>query len=286
MIDYIIVSGDLGKHIENMHIDEERINVLTKIVKKNTNQSTGKIDIKETDHNTMTADLKIHWKTNTIYKSYEVYKFNDPHALKTFKELITNTNQLSNIFDTDKNIHIQTKKLLKRIKGFISESFDKVKITNKPNKELDTLYDKRRVLRSQKGEKAKNELILVEKELADKFGEKMYKHIKEEINCIETEDGGFNSGKLWKLKKKLSPSNFDPPTAMKDSSGKLSITEEDILKEATKHYERVFEDKPMDESIKHMKSMREDLCLKRLEAARKNKTPPWTSEDVKFVLKS
>ena len=42
----------------------------------------------------------------------------------------------------------------------------------------------------------------------------------------------------------------------------------------------------MDESIKHMKSMREDLCLKRLEAARKNKTPPWTSEDVKFVLKS
>ena len=51
--------------------------------------------------------------------------------------------------------------------------------------------------------------------------------------CIDSEDGGFNSGKLWKLKKKLTPSNYDPPTAMKDSEGNLITTENEILKEAT-----------------------------------------------------
>ena len=79
----------------------------------------------------------------------------------------------------------------------------------------------------------------------------MYRHIKEEIDCIDSEDGGFNSGKLWKLKKKLTPSNYDPPTAMKDSEGNLITTENEILKEATNHYKKVFEDKPMDESVRH-----------------------------------
>ena len=60
MIDYIIVSVDFGKHIKNMHIDDERINVLTKIVNKNTKQSKGEVDYKETDHKAMTADLKIY----------------------------------------------------------------------------------------------------------------------------------------------------------------------------------------------------------------------------------
>ena len=286
VIDYIVVSGDLERHIENMHIDEERINVLTKIVNKRAKGTKGHLDICETDHNTITAKLQIKWNKSNIEKPIEVYKFNDKESLKTFKDLTTNTKQLSNIFETDKPLNVQTKKLLKRIKGFIAESFEKVKITNKSNKELDKLYDKRRLLRAQKGHKARLQLKAVEKELADKYGEQMYAKIKEEIECIDSEDGGFNSGKLWKLKKKLSPTTYDPPTAMKDTNGNLLTSEKDILKEATKHYQKVFEDKPMDPSIKHLKSQREELCMKRLEAARANKSPPWTVDDVKYVLKS
>ena len=114
----------------------------------------------------------------------------------------------------------------------------------------------------------------------------MYTNIKEEIECIDSEDGGFNSGKLRKLKKKLSPTTYDPPTAMKDTNGNLLTSEKDILKEATKHYQKVFEDKPIDSSIKHLKIQREELCMKRLEAARANKSPPWTVDGVKYVLKS
>ena len=106
----------------------------------------------------------------------------------------------------------------------------------------------------------------VEKELADKYGKHMYKKIKENNYCIDSEDGGFNSEKLWKLRIKLSPLSYDPPTAMTDANENILTSEKDILEDATKHYKKVFEDKPMDDSVKQLKSQREDLCMKRLEA--------------------
>ena len=63
----------------------------------------------------------------------------------------------------------------------------------------------------------------------------MYQSIKHEFADIESEDGGFNPGKLWRLKKKLWPVVFDPPTAMKNSSGGLIYTEDGIKKEAVSH---------------------------------------------------
>ena len=38
------------------------------------------------------------------------------------------------------------------------------------------------------------------------------------------EEGGYNPGHLWKLKKELSPNQRDTPTAMKDINGKLFVS--------------------------------------------------------------
>ena len=56
----------------------------------------------------------------------------------------------------------------------------------------------------------------IEEELADKYAESNRKYIQEEIDGIKCEEGGINSGKLWKLKKKLCPKLRDPQTAMLD----------------------------------------------------------------------
>ena len=61
--------------------------------------------------------------------------------------------------------------------------------------------------------------------------------------------------------------------------------DKEIKEEAIKHYENVFQDKPMEESIKHMKYGREKLYLERLKKSKENKTPPWTIEDVTFAIK-
>ena len=154
-----------------MHIDEERVNVLTKIMKK---RKTKVVEIKESDHNTINIELDIEWKEDTTTASVEVFYFNDSVALKTFKTLTTNTNQMSKIFDTDKNLNVQTKKFLKRLNGFVNQSFKKVKITNNPDVVLEKLYDKRRVLRSQTSKKSKAELAKVDAELAENFVRGLY----------------------------------------------------------------------------------------------------------------
>ena len=113
----------------------------------------------------------------------------------------------------------------------------------------------------------------------------MFNKIMVEVKDVgDCESGGFNSGKLWKLKNKLSPRFIDPPTAMRNSEGKLRTSAEDILKEAEKHYTAVFEEKIIGTEHKEYKNCKEDLCKKRLDKCSLTKTPDWTVEDVKHVI--
>ena len=71
--------------------------------------------------------------------------------------------------------------------------------------------------------------------MADRYSDKMCQNIKDEIADMDSEDGGFNPGKLWKLKKKLYPSIFDPPSAIKKSrirETKHLLTDADISTDA------------------------------------------------------
>ena len=65
------------------------------------------------------------------------------------------------------------------------------------------------------------ELEKLEDTLAEKYSESMYNKIKHEIKAMNAEEGGYNPGHLWKMKKKLSPRKKDTPTAMKDANGQL-----------------------------------------------------------------
>ena len=61
-----------------------------------------------------------------------------------------------------KSVNILTKMFLKRVKGFIHECSIKIKIVEKSNKELEHLYDKRRILRNRQDLKGKQDLEDVE----------------------------------------------------------------------------------------------------------------------------
>ena len=45
--------------------------------------------------------------------------------------------------------------------------------------------------------------------------------IFEETKDLDAESGGFNTGHMWKLNKKILPKAVSVPTAMQDSKGKL-----------------------------------------------------------------
>ena len=108
----------------------------------------------------------------------------------------------------------------------------------------------------------------------------------DEIEGMNCEDGTVNSGKLWKLKKKLHRNFANPPTAMKNSEGKLLTNKDDILEETVNHYQKVLANRKVKEGLEQHQRDREHLANRRLEQASKNKTPDWDMTDLVEALKS
>ena len=73
-------------------------------------------------------------------------------------------------------------------------------------------------------DESKNKLKKVEEELSDKCAEKNFNIIKNEIEGIHCQEGGINSGKLWKLKKKMISKVRDPPSYKTDKFGNIIAT--------------------------------------------------------------
>ena len=217
----------------------------------------------------------------------EVFKFKDLDAQTNFKIDTTETSELSKIIDQNKSIDIVTKKFLKRLKSCIHKNFKKVRIVDKPDKTLEELYNKRRILRTKTDEHSIKELENVDKELSEKDAEQMSRKIKSEVQGVDNgEEGGFNAGKLWKLKTKLAPRNNDPPTAMFNKDGKLLTSEKDIIEEAEAHYTEVFKEKSIKAEYTKYQEDREELCRRRLAECSQNKTKEWSISDVTSVLKN
>ena len=82
--------------------------------------------------------------------------------------------------------------------------------------EYDKLYKKWKTARTKKYPKSKEEAEELEAELADKHAEGILEKVRTEIENIQYEEGGLNSGNLWRLKNKLYKKYPEPPTAMKD----------------------------------------------------------------------
>ena len=279
VIDLVITSRNLASHIEAVHVDEERLHVLTKNVKvgsvvKNT----------ESDHNVVNTRLNITW-CKTENEVMEIFNYKNKKAQEAFKLETTKTKELTKIVNMNKPLEVVTNKFLKRLKGFVHKCFKKVKIIDKPDDELEELFNKRRVLRNQSDYESQTKLEELNDELATKYSDKMSKTILEEIKGIsKSDEGGINSGKLWKLKKKLMPRSQDPPTAMVNTEGKLLTDKDDIMKEAVNHYKNVFKDKEISPELKEYKIEREELCKKRLKETKQNVTSDWTVANVKLVL--
>ena len=102
------------------------------------------------------------------------------------------------------------------------DNFKKVKNVDRHNADLERLYNKRSLLRTKTDDVSKAELVAVDNELSEKCSEVIYGKIMSEVQGMkDSEDGGFNPGKLWKFKKNLSLKANEPPSAMLISVDKL-----------------------------------------------------------------
>ena len=88
-----------------------------------------------------------------------------------------------------------------------------------------------------------------------------------------------------KLKRILCPKSRDPQRAMLDSNGNLLTSDEANQNRALEVYSKRLEANEMKENPKDLENDTNTLCEIRLKLNEKNKTEPWTMDDLKFTLK-
>ena len=223
-IDLVLMSCDMLQHLVSIHIDEEKKNVLTSI----TNSKTGKIT-HESDHNSIETEFDLAWEDKHDTERQEVFNFEDKNSQKKFKDMTENNTKLSSIFDTEETVEVQAQKFIKTLNRTLHQSFRKIQIKQNKNTKIDELFRKRKTLKMKTDKQSQIELNKVEQTLADEMSEDLYKIVKEEVEKIESDEGGFNSGHLWRLKHKLRKKINNVPTAMLNEDGKL-VTQSDELK--------------------------------------------------------
>ena len=98
-------------------------------------------------------------------------------------------------------------------------------------------------------------------------------------------NGGTCHNGLWAINKKLLPSNSETlPFAKKDLEGKLVSSQTELKKLYLETYVTRLRHRPMKPQFEHLKTLKEELCTKRLEIAKLRRSDPWSKEHLKTVL--
>ena len=193
------------------------------------------------------------WNSRFKEKRNELFNLKNKECQEKFREATqeaNNNNYLSCVFDDEADLNVLTNKFLKRLQKTINKCFRKVRITERTDKEKDDLFAKWKFLKKQSDKESTEELVEIEKEIANKYAEEYFDKIKKRTEGTDCEDVGISSGKLWNLKKELFPKCRDPPTAMKDpQSGNLLTTDEKIHKAALNVYTKRLDNRPMKDDL-------------------------------------
>ena len=278
VISYVLISENLRRHIESVHIDEKRHNVLTRITKTKRGYSK-----KESDHNLIETKLKLPWNNKEKPEPKEtMFNLKNKDCQKKFKYETTINNKLSKVMEEEEDLEVATIKFMKQLEKALHKCFRKVGLRKeKSNQKQNDLYNEWKTLKTKTDEDSKKKLEEVEAKLADEYFDKI-KDATEDIDC---EEGGTKSDKLWNLKKQMFPRSRDPPTAMKDEEGNLVTDSEKIKEMAAKTYEHRLRNREMKEGLENVKENKEKLANKLMEVAKANKTPDWKMKDLDKVLK-
>ena len=127
-LDFVLVSQDLENYIKKVVVDENRVNILTKV----TQNKHGTKTVSKDDHNIIEPNLNVNWNKSLTKDRVEMYNIKNKQCQEKFKEYTNNTD-MAKIFESPKDLIILTKKFLKRINGCISKCLTKNRNTKNGN---------------------------------------------------------------------------------------------------------------------------------------------------------
>ena len=183
------------------------------------------------------------------------------------------------------SVNTQTKHFLKLLTEIIHNCFKKTRIKDTCNKVIEELFKQQKELKFKTDKESKVKLMEVEKEFSTKISEDIYQIVKDEVDKVSSDEGGFNSGHLRRLKSKLKPKAKMYPTSMVDKNIEVETSSKDIEKLTLDPYIKVLENRQMrSNALESYQKEREALCEQRILKAKENITPNWNVSDVNYVI--
>ena len=278
-IDLVLLSNQLAGYIKEIIIDEEQDYGLCRITKTRTGT-----EVKQSDHNPIITELEIPWSNKTKGEKIEIPNYKNKECQKKFKKLTSEGTYLSSAFEGEESLSEKTDKFLKRLDKVCRQTFRKIRIKKTRDKHLNKLFTKWNNLRKKTDEKHKKECREIEDILADEYAKEYMGKIEDATKNINTNEGGYNSGNLWKLKKQIFPQCRDSPTAMFDQEGVLQTESSKIIEATESAYKFRMRNRPIKQGLEDVKTDKEKLCEARIKIAQENKTKDWTLDELEVVL--
>ena len=210
--------------------------------------------------------------------------YKNKECQKKLTQKTSEVSYLSSALEGNKTLSDKTDIFLKRLDKVCKMAFKKIRIKKTRNPLQNHLFSKWNNLRKKTVEKNKKWCKKIETILADKYAKDYLGKIENAAKDIDSSEGGYNSGKLWKLKKQIFPQARDQPTAMYDKEGILQTEPSKIVEAAKVAFTERMKNRDIKEGLEEMKTDKEKLCEARMKVAQDNKTKDWTMIELKIVL--
>ena len=124
VLDVVIISEDLIKNVKKMKIDEAREHPLTTHRKKKQKVNDG-----DTDHFTIEVDMNL--KIPEVKNNIKMFNFKDDEAMIKFKEMTTDTSDLTECFVGEESLNYKIHKWKNTLRLMMSKCFKTLKIKRK-----------------------------------------------------------------------------------------------------------------------------------------------------------
>ena len=105
------------------------------------------------------------------------------------------------------------------------------------------------------------------------------------LKALSNVDGTTNMNGVWKMKKKTFPKNPESlPFAKKDCQGKLVTSQKQLKQLYLDTFIHRLRHRPIKHDFTYLKSIKDELCQKRLKVAEMRKIPQWKPNQLNKVL--
>jgi len=288
VIDFFVVCEKIVPFLEKLVIDENKEHCLTSYYTKK-----GSRVVKDSDHNTMILELTLNFTLK--FPRTEIFKIKNTENQMNFKKLTSEDNKLSRCFSLDGDIEMESKEFIKVFSRKFSQSFPKVRISNKskpsPHSNLimrrDNLKQQLKSCGISERDDLEEQLNELEEKICSLVEEENMRKFIQDFGPILNAESSEKNNSIWKVKRKVFSKHVtEQPSAKFDPSGRLVTDPEELKRVMSNHFTQRLRNRPIITGMEELKNLKEELCEMRLEYVRGLPFETWTMEDLDKTLAS